>query len=56
MCKVLTSQKFCHINPPVNPPPQDDIEMMSDQLCEGESGDGMPSMGITGHDEPTHNC
>jgi len=43
------------MNPPVNPPSADDIEIMPDQWCKGESGQGTPLMGITGHDEPNHN-
>jgi hypothetical protein len=54
-CKILTSHNFCHINPPENPTPQEEIEVTPYMLHKGESAGGALPMGATGHDVPTHN-
>jgi hypothetical protein len=52
---ILTSQNFCHINPPVHPTPPEPIELTPNMVRKGESEGDMLPMGVTGFDDTTHN-
>ena len=39
--KVLTSQNYRFLNPPITQSPPEEIEINPDTLCEGETGTGM---------------
>jgi Reverse transcriptase (RNA-dependent DNA polymerase) len=54
-CKILTSWKFHHIDPPVHPTPPEPIELTPNMAHEGESAGDTPPVGVTGSDDTTCN-